>query len=363
MSSLITTVVLVSAFGLVALRPWMPRHSTPYNLQFALGFLINEQPVLAFLWLASGTVPTIVGGGVGTVGWLLMLGVTAVPAAILTTLAVRTRSARPALEAALRTEIGDHCPPAASPTRSRTPLIRVLLVPFISYRPDVRRFRSRRYGDARRGNVLDVYVRRRGVEGAPVLIYLHGGGFRMGSKMLGARPLLYRLASEGWVCVSANYRLGRRATYRERLTDVKRVICWIREHAATYGADPATVVLAADRRVPTWRRPPRSRPATPVSSPASRERTRRRQQSSGCTGTTARRRATRTSRAHRTRSSTPTPRRSSSSMGRSTRWCSSRTLAASRANCAPLPTSPSSTPSCRGPSTTSTCSTRCGSTP
>ena len=40
-----------------------------------------------------------------------------------------------------------------------------------------------------------------------MLIYLHGGGFRIGSKMLGAHPLLYRLASHGWVCVSANYRL------------------------------------------------------------------------------------------------------------------------------------------------------------
>jgi acetyl esterase/lipase len=29
---------------------------------------------------------------------------------------------------------------------------------------------------------------------APVLVYLHGGGFRMGSKLIGARPLLYRLA-------------------------------------------------------------------------------------------------------------------------------------------------------------------------
>ena len=77
-----------------------------------------------------------------------------------------------------------------------------------------------------------------------MLIYLHGGGFRIGSKMLGARPLLYRLASHGWVCVSANYRLSPRASYGDRVIDVKRVIAWVREHAAAYGADPSTVILA-----------------------------------------------------------------------------------------------------------------------
>jgi len=77
-----------------------------------------------------------------------------------------------------------------------------------------------------------------------VLVYLHGGGFRIGSKMLGARPLLYRLASHGWVCVSANYRLDPHVSYGGQVTDVKRVSAWVREHGAAYGADRSTVVLA-----------------------------------------------------------------------------------------------------------------------
>ncbi len=77
-----------------------------------------------------------------------------------------------------------------------------------------------------------------------MLIYLHGGAFRIGNKMLGARSLLYRLASNGWVCISANYRLQRRATYHGQVTDVKRVIAWVREHGTPYGADPSTIILA-----------------------------------------------------------------------------------------------------------------------
>jgi acetyl esterase/lipase len=148
------------------------------------------------------------------------------------------------LAAALHEGLRDQQPQAAELRRSRIPWIRVLFLPLISFRPDVRRFRNLRYGHAGRGHLLDVYARRRPSRGAPVLIYLHGGGFRIGSKMLGARPLLYRLASQGWVCVSANYRLSPRISYGERVIDVKRVIAWVHEHGAAYGADPSTVILA-----------------------------------------------------------------------------------------------------------------------
>jgi acetyl esterase/lipase len=238
-----TTVVLVTALALIALRPPMPRHSSPWNLQFALGYLINEQPFLGLYWLAAGSIATLALGHVGRVSWWLSILAVAVPAGLLVALALRARTARPALTAALRTGLGG-CADSVEAMRTGIPWWRVLLLPFISYRFDVRRFRNQRYGDGGRGHLLDVYVNRRRPQGAPVLIYLHGGGFRIGSKMLGGRPLVYRLASRGWVCVSANYRLSRRATYTDRVTDVKRVIAWVRNHGEEYGADPSTLILA-----------------------------------------------------------------------------------------------------------------------
>jgi acetyl esterase/lipase len=77
-----------------------------------------------------------------------------------------------------------------------------------------------------------------------VLIHLHGGGFGSGRKNREARPLIYRLASQGWVCVSANYRLRPAARFPDQLIDVKKVIAWVREHGAEYGADPARVFVA-----------------------------------------------------------------------------------------------------------------------
>jgi acetyl esterase/lipase len=66
----------------------------------------------------------------------------------------------------------------------------------------------------------------------------------MGKKNREALPLLYRLASQGWVCISANYRLRPAATFPDHLIDVKKVIAWVREHGHEYGADPAVVFVA-----------------------------------------------------------------------------------------------------------------------
>jgi acetyl esterase/lipase len=234
---------MLALMTLLALRPPRPRRTTPFTLSFFLTFLINEQPFLALYVLAAGAVPPLVAGEAGTPTWWLGAGVTAGTAAGVLVLAVRARTARPRLTAALQRALG----PQVVPQRRRRglwPLMRLLVLPLISYRLDVRRAANLRYGDAGRGHLLDVYVSRSGAANAPVLVYLHGGGFRIGSKMFGARPLLYQLASRGWVCVSANYRLGGGLDYAERLADVRQVIRWVHENGAAYGADPSALFLA-----------------------------------------------------------------------------------------------------------------------
>jgi acetyl esterase/lipase len=119
-----------------------------------------------------------------------------------------------------------------------------LALPIVSWRPDVRRIRNRRYGPARRGNRLDVYLsRHRRRSGAPVLVYVHGGAFVMGTKLMGAHPLLYRLAARGWVCVSIDYRLLR-ARYEDQLADVRAALAWTRAHVQEHGGDPGKIFAA-----------------------------------------------------------------------------------------------------------------------
>jgi acetyl esterase/lipase len=75
-------------------------------------------------------------------------------------------------------------------------------------------------------------------------LWLHGGGYNGGRKNSQSLPLLYRLASQGWVCVSANYRLRPAARHPDHLIDLKRVIAWVHEHGHEYGADPATLFVS-----------------------------------------------------------------------------------------------------------------------
>ena len=79
-----------------------------------------------------------------------------------------------------------------------------------------------------------------------MLIHLHGGGFSLapGRKSFYARRLLFRLARQGWVCISATYRLQPAATFPDELIDVKKVIAWARARAGEHGGDPDRIVLA-----------------------------------------------------------------------------------------------------------------------
>ncbi len=238
MSGALNTTLILALFAVMALRPPMPRRSSPFTLQFALGWWINEVPFMGLWWLLAGTMGTLIHPEPGPLWWLVA-GFTAGDVLLLARIAARAGSARPALSAALQSVYG----PGGAPDYTRVPWWRLVL-PVVSWRPDVRRIRNLRYGPARRGNRLDVYVsRRRRSSGAPVLVYLHGGGSRMGNKMFGARPLIYRLAAEGWVCISADYRLLR-VGYRDQLADTRATLAWAHDNADAYGGDPDTVFVA-----------------------------------------------------------------------------------------------------------------------
>jgi acetyl esterase/lipase len=116
----------------------------------------------------------------------------------------------------------------ANPFGFRDPLVRVIRD--IAYMPE----------HGKRG-LLDVYAPESGVQGAPVLLQIHGGGWMIGRKEQQAQPLLIHLARRGWVCVAANYRLSPKATFPDHIVDCKRALRWVRDHVAEYGGDPGFV--------------------------------------------------------------------------------------------------------------------------
>src|SRR5699024_5601015 len=154
--------------------------------QFAFGWWINEIPAFGLYWLLLGTTAVHQLRTESPVWWVVVV-VGLLDVAVLAQLGLRMRFARPVLAAAMEEAFG----PGAAPRFSRPVWCRIPLLPFVSWRPDVRRIANRRYGSDRRQR-LDLYVSRRvSRPGAPVLLYLHPGGFRIGSKALGAKPMLY----------------------------------------------------------------------------------------------------------------------------------------------------------------------------
>jgi acetyl esterase/lipase len=201
---------------------------------------VNELPFLAFYYLAASTALAIAQGDVDTpVGWI------AFTVAILTMVGLaivawRARRAGSVADQALSRSLGADA--AIVSMGQRLPLARILLSPFLVRRHDVERVRNLSYGDAGRRNLLDLYRHRSHPSGGPILIHLHGGRFVQGKKNREALPLIYRLASQGWICISANYRLS--PAFPDDLIDVKKAIAWAREHAPGYGADPTMVFVA-----------------------------------------------------------------------------------------------------------------------
>jgi acetyl esterase/lipase len=245
---LVSTLVL-AVLRLLAIAPPRPRHSSSSNRMFLFGYLVNELPFVGLYWLAASTGLALTEGAPRS--WLgrVALALAAATAAGLGLAAWQGFQARRVVDAALDAALGPRWrdsidPVLAGRLRRRPPFGRILLAPFSVRRRNVERIADIPYGDAGRQNLLDVYRRRTRPSGCPTFVYLHGGGFFSGRKNKEARALLYRLASQGWLCISANYRLSPAARFPDHLVDVKRVIAWVRTAGRECGADPSVLLVA-----------------------------------------------------------------------------------------------------------------------
>ncbi|MFI0372485.1 alpha/beta hydrolase [Actinomadura sp. 1N219] len=242
------TVAVIALGTLFALAP--VRRPRPLAvLSYYLGLAVNELPFVAVYGLGASTALAFAQDDIDSAGGWAAVALAAVTLLGLAVVAHRALGERDRIERAMTEGLGAGWRAAidadlAEGLRRRPPLARILLLPVFRRRLDVRRVADRAYGDAGRRNMLDLYHHRARPAGAPVMIHLHGGGYSGGHKNSQSLPLLYRLASRGWVCVSANYRLRPDFQHPDHLIDLKKIIAWVREHAGEYGADPATLFVA-----------------------------------------------------------------------------------------------------------------------
>lgn len=90
--------------------------------------------------------------------------------------------------------------------------------------------------------LLDLYLPQ-GVAGPlPVIVWLHGGGWRLGDRRLG--PDLRRYyAAHGFAMASIDYRLSGEVTFPAQLHDVRAAVRWLRASAERYGLDGERIAL------------------------------------------------------------------------------------------------------------------------
>lgn len=224
-----------------------PRPLRSYRIFFEV---FNEVAFLALFLLVGSTLLAFSEGDlthpIGKLTFVLALLVTGGLLLII----YRGLQAAPTINRALDDCLGEGCR-ASLPGKMKNRLqksftARALLGPFFLRRFDVQRIANISYGDAGERNLLDVYRSRSYSSGSPVLIHIHGGSFVGGRKNNQSLPLLYGLASEGWVCISATYRLGSEVKFPDHLIDVKKVIAWVQEHGEEFGADPNAIFLAGN---------------------------------------------------------------------------------------------------------------------
>jgi acetyl esterase/lipase len=83
---------------------------------------------------------------------------------------------------------------------------------------------------------LDLY-RPEGDGPHPLVVYVHGGGWKEGDKSADGETRLTSFAAQGFALASINYRLLGQALFPAGLHDVKGAIRWLRANGASLGLD------------------------------------------------------------------------------------------------------------------------------
>jgi len=229
-------------------RPRIVRRGrVPWGV-FAVAALATE---LAWIWLPLQAVLALlllIGGALqGTLGVIALLVLAASWAGLAQSIRIAFDSGR-VVEGALRAGLGagyrEQIAPAFAGGLRAAPDFAEWRNPFALKKAGVEVLRGIAYAPGGIRQTLDIYrpsVLPAG--GCPVLLQIHGGAWVMGHKEQQALPLMYLLASRGWICVSANYRLSPSVGFPTHLEDCKRALCWIRSHGREYGMDASFVAV------------------------------------------------------------------------------------------------------------------------
>ena len=88
---------------------------------------------------------------------------------------------------------------------------------------------------------LDLYIPKSVAKPMPVVMWVHGGGWREGTKDI---PMVLPLVPLGFAVASIDYRLSQEAKFPAQIYDCKAAVRWLRQHGPEYGLDPGRIGAA-----------------------------------------------------------------------------------------------------------------------
>lgn len=89
---------------------------------------------------------------------------------------------------------------------------------------------------------LDLYLPAAGAAPPPLVMFVHGGGWRHGDRAPYA-PLARTFAAHGIACAAIGYRLVPDVPQPQQTADCRAALAWLVAHADEYGYDPHRIVL------------------------------------------------------------------------------------------------------------------------
>jgi len=107
------------------------------------------------------------------------------------------------------------------------------------------------YGSNQRLDVLTSAALAPNASPMPLILFVHGGGWRAGSKCEWSEHL-YAISQRGYHFASANYRLSQQAVYPAQLEDIESAVRYLKANAATYNIDRIGLCSSVHLRAVNW---------------------------------------------------------------------------------------------------------------
>lgn len=100
------------------------------------------------------------------------------------------------------------------------------------------------YASNSKNEVMDIYKAENATGKDPVIVVVHGGGFKFGDQSMSIiQPIIEAGTANGYVVASVDYRKSGEAAFPAAVGDVKAAVRYLKVHAEEYGIDPEKIVI------------------------------------------------------------------------------------------------------------------------